>query len=240
MSRRFRSLGGAAILSLVLTAPAVAQGPPGGPGGPGGGFNRAAMEKFREDHKYTFQLTRMLRGFEELNKDASTALTATQAKGVLTLLKPWQTKPKMTQDDAKNLMKGIKKQLTVKQLNALSRVQDRGFGGGRGGPGGGPGGGGGFGGPPGGPGGGPAGGGFGGPPGGPGGGPAGGGFRGPGGQGGPGGGRRFDPAAMKNFNPLLVQADPNNRFQQRRVERNKRLFAMLAQRASGKTATAKK
>jgi hypothetical protein len=241
------SWGGMAVLALAMAAPrpAAAQAPGGGPGGgsPGGG-GMAAFQKFREQHKYTFQLTRMLRGMNELDKDSATALTQPQAKSVLAVLKPWQTKPKMTQDDAKKVMKGIKAVLTSRQLNALSRVQDRGFGGGgRGGPGGGPGGGGpgggGFGGPPGGGpgGGGPGGGGFGGPPGG---GPGGG---GPGGGGGRGGGRRFDPATMKNFNPLLTKADANSPFASRRVERNKRMFAALEARASGKSpakATAKK
>jgi hypothetical protein len=168
----------------------------------------------------------MLRGINELDKDSATALTQPQAKQVLAVLKPWQTKPKMTQDDAKNVMKGVKKVLSTRQLNALSRVQDRGPGS-RGGPGGG-----GFGGPPGG---GPGGGGFGGPPGG---GPPGG-FRANGG-GGQGGRRRFDPAAMKNFNPLLTKADPNNPMASRRVERNKRMFADLQARASGKATTVRK
>jgi hypothetical protein len=227
------SWGGMALLAIAMAAPrpAAAQVPGGGPGGGPPGGNMAAFQKFREQHKYTFQLTRMLRGLGELDKDSATALTPTQAKGVLAVLKPWQTKPKMTQDDAKNVMKGVKKVLTARQLNALSRVQDRGFGGGgRGGPGGG--------GPPGGA---PGGGGFGGPPGGgpPGGGPPGG-FRGAGG-GGPGGGmRRFDPATMKNFNPLLTKADSSNPMAGRRVERNKRMFAELEQRASGKTTAARR
>jgi hypothetical protein len=190
-----------------------------------------AFQKFRDQHKYTFQMTRMLRGLQELEKEPKNALTPPQAKSILTLLKPWQAKPKMTQDDAKNIMKGVKKVLTASQLNALSRVQDRGFGGrgGRGGPGGGPGGPGGVGGPGGGPGGGPPGGIRGGRAGGPGGGP-----------GGPGGGRRMmDPAQMKNFNPLYAKADPNNRMMSRWAQRNKQMFAMLSARASGKKAAAR-
>jgi hypothetical protein len=221
--------GGLASLALALAVPrpAPAQAPGGAPGGGPPGGNMAAFQKFREQHKYTFQLTRMLRGLNDLEKDSSTALQPAQAKSILAVLKPWQTKPKMTQDDAKGVMRGVKKVLTAKQLNALSRVQDRGFGGGRGGPGGGPGGG-------------PPGGGVGGPPGGgPGGGGPPGGYRGAGGPGG-GGQRRFDPATMKNFNPLLTKADPNNPMSGRRVERNKRMFAALEARASGKTTTAKK
>jgi hypothetical protein len=233
MIGRHWSWGSMAVVALALAMPrpAAAQAPGGGPGGGPPGANMAAFQKFREQHKYTFQLTRMLRGLSELDKDAGTALTPPQAKSVLAVLKPWQTKPKMTQDDAKSVMKGVKKVLTAKQLNALSRVQDRGFGGGRGGPGGGPGGPGGGG--PGG--GGPPGGGFGGPGGGgpPGGGP-------PGGGRGGGGMRRFDPATMKNFNPLLTKADSSNPMASRRVERNKRMFAELEQRASGKTTAARR
>jgi hypothetical protein len=241
MIGRRTSWAGMAVLALAMAVPrpATAQAPGGAPGGgPGGpgGARSAEFQKFRDQHKYTFQLQRMLRGINELDKDSATALTQPQAKQVLAVLKPWQTKPKMTQDDAKNVMKSVKKVLTTRQLNALSRVQDRGPGG-RGGPGGGGPGGGGFGGPPGGGpgGGGPGGGGFGGPPGG---GPPGG-PRANGG-GGQGGRRRFDPATMKNFNPLLTKADPNNPFSSRRVERNKRMFAELQARASGKATTARK
>jgi hypothetical protein len=48
---------------------------------------------------------------------------------------------------------------------------------------------------------------------------------------------------MKNFNPLLTKADPNNPMASRRVERNKRMYAALEARASGKSpakTTAKK
>lgn len=45
---------------------------------------------------------------------------------------------------------------------------------------------------------------------------------------------------MRNFNPLLTKADPNNPWASRRAERNKEMFAMLEARASGKAATARK
>src|SRR5687767_15931313 len=123
MIARRMSWAGTTLLSLAIVLPAVAQAPPGAPGGGGGGM--AQFQKFREQHKYTFQLQRMIRGLGEIDKDPSTKLTSGQAKGLMGVLKPWQAKDKMTQDDAKNVMKATKKLLTTKQLNALSRIPDR-------------------------------------------------------------------------------------------------------------------
>ena len=220
----------AGLLLMVLTAiAAVAQPPPGA-----GGFQmtpemQRRMEEFRkwrEAHRYTFQLTSTLRTLEELDKDQKTRLTPAQAKKILAVLQPLRNKPKMTQDDAKNALKQIKAALNVSQLNAMARIEaerrNR-----RGGPGG-------------------AGGGMGMRPGGPGGAPGGapgarpGGNNGarpggPGGAGRPGGGQwqMPDPAAMKDFNPF--KPDPKmGQFAQRGAEYWNNFFKGLQQRASGK------
>lgn len=214
------------VMLVILTAiAAVAQPPPGA-----GGFQmtpemQKRMEEFRkwrEAHKYTFQLTSTLRGLEMLDKDAKTKLTPAQAKKILAVLQPLRNKPKMTQDDAKNALKQIKAALTVNQLNALARFEaerrNR-----RGGPGGGPGGGG-----------------MGMRPGDRG-GPSGGapGAR-PGGvqgarQGTPGGSRPQMPdlSQMKDFNPF--KSNPRmGPFGQRAAEYWDNYFKGLQQRASGK------
>lgn len=206
------------VLVLVAAMAAMAQPPPGA-----GGFQmtpemQRRMEEFRkwrEAHRYTFQLTSTLRGLDDLDKDPKTKLTAAQAKKILAVLQPLRNKPKMTQDDAKNALKQIKAALTVNQLNALARMEaerrNR-----RGGPGG-----------PGGPGG------AGMRPGGPGGAP---GAR-PGGPGGAGGaGGRFqmpDPSTMKDFNPFNPRPEMGQ-FAQRGAEYWKTFFSGLQQRAAGK------
>ncbi len=215
----------AGVLVMVLSSvAAIAQPPPGA-----GGFQmtpemQRRMEEFRkwrEAHRYTFQLTSTLRGLEELDKDQKTRLTPAQAKKILAVLQPLRNKPKMTQDDAKNALKQIKAALNVTQLNALARIEaerrNR-----RGGPGG------------------PGGGGMGMRPGGPGGAPGGAPGARPGGNagarpGGPGGGqwRMPDPASMKDFNPF--KPNPNmGPFAQRGAEYWNNFFKGLQQRASGK------
>jgi hypothetical protein len=164
-------------------------------------------------------------------------LTKDQAKKIKAIVAPWQSKPKMTDDQALKLVKDITGVLSTAQLKkyaALSAQQGRGgFGGGggrMGGPGGGgPGGGGGFGGPGGGgpPGGG---GGFGGP--GAGGPPGGGGRMGGPGGGGPGGGgmRNFDMSKMpdpKEYNLLNPASFPDTPFSARQKQRLGEFLTLL-------------
>lgn len=221
--RRFNLWAGVLILMAVAVA-AVAQPPPGmDQMTPEMRQRMEAFRKWREQHKYTFQLTSTLRAVDQgLDQNPKTKLTAAQAKKILAVLQPLRNKSKMTQDEAKDALKKIKAALTVDQLNALARYEqerrNR-----RGGPGGF--GGGGMGMRPGGPGG----------PGGPG-APGAPGAR-PGGPGGPGGGpgqfRMPDPAQMKDFNPFKPnpQAGP---FGQRGAEYWKTFFTKLQQRAAGK------
>jgi len=114
------------LLLLITAVAAVAQPPPGA-----GGFQMTpemqrqieAWRKWREAHRYTFQLTNTLRALIEIDKDPKTKLTPAQAKKILAVLQPYRNKPKMTQDDAKNALKGIKAALNVNQLNAIARIE---------------------------------------------------------------------------------------------------------------------
>ncbi|MGC8785083.1 MAG: hypothetical protein ACP5RN_11960 [Armatimonadota bacterium] len=207
----------AGTLLLVMAAvAAIAQPPPGM-----GGFQMTPemqkrieeMRKWREAHKYTFQLTNTLRALEDIDKDPKTKLTPEQAKKILAVLQPYRSKPKMTQDDAKNALKGIKAALNVNQLNAIARIEAErrnrrgGFGGA---------GGGGMGMRPGG---------TGGPPGG---------APGAGGRpGAPAGNFRMpDFSRMKDFNPF--KPDTSTPFGQRAAQRWNEFFKGLQQRAAGK------
>lgn len=189
-----------AVATLALTvAVAIAQPPP---------QMAAQWQKFREEHKYHFQLRETFLKLGELEKKGGqTALTKDQAKKLLAIFQPLTKKEKLTADEAKEALKKIKAVLRADQLNALQRIQLPRMGrpgGGPGGPGGAPGG--------------PA------SPGGPGG--------GPGGSGGP----RFDPSQMRNFNPLslVVKVDPKSpmaEFAKRRAERIKEVLSLLEKKA---------
>lgn len=175
---------------------------------PGGGSN--AFSQMREKYKYTFQLMSMVRHIGDIDRDPKYKLTPAQAKKVLAVLQPLRSKPKMTQDQAKAALKGLKPIFTVAQLNAMARIPSSpgvrpgggtGMGGGR------PGG-----------------------PGGPGGAP--GGNR-------PGGSAAnrpsFDPNAMKDFNPFYSKASGNS-FAARGAQHTNALFAGLQARAKGSKA----
>lgn len=196
---------------LLLAAPVLAQGPP--PGGTMGG----PPPEFRQmmaQMQYRRQLRAQIRAIDEMNRDPATALSPAQAKQLLGIVKPWTTRPRMTEADAQSIIRSIRKLLTPRQATLVANARPRrGFGGpvGPGGPGG-P--------PPG----------FrgegrrGGPEGRP-------GFR----PGGPPPG--FDPARMaarlKAENFLSTKAEPENPFSARRAEENKAMLAMLEACAHG-------
>lgn len=188
------------------------------PGGGQGGFNitpemRARMEawrKWRDQHKYTFQLTGFVNAMAQLDKEGK-PLNADQKKKVLAVIKPLTTKTKLTQDDARNALRDLKKPLTTAQLNIISRIssqqqQRRGMGGGSGGGGGGR---------------------------------PGGGFGGGGGQGTGQNGQRnpqdaarrfmeMDPAKMKDYNPFNTTKKPDNPMTERFQTQLKQFMAKLS------------
>lgn len=195
--------------AVLPAASAIAQPPPGG------GFNFSAFQKWRDQHKYTFQLRTMVTGgIAECERSKSTQVKPPQAKQILSILTPLTKKPKLKQEEAKAAIQQVQRVFDARQLAAVDRAvqastRRRGGGPGGGGPGGGA------------PGGGPG-------AGGPGGGRPGG--------GGPGGGRGgFDPARMQNFNPF--NPDKSSPMGARQVERNEKLFGFLKARAAGKMDT---
>ncbi len=169
-----------------------------------GGGQFAAM---REKYKYTFQLMTTARHINDLLKDKKYAPTSAQAKQLLGILKPLRTKPKLTQDGAKNVLKSLKKVFTAGQLNAMARMKSK-FGQGR-------------------------------PPGARTGGPG-----GPGAAGGPGaqgqrpagqnGQHKFDPNAMKDFNPFYTKIPKGDTRAAARLKMWNDFFAALEKLAKGK------
>lgn len=199
----FRCTIAGAIAALLVSA-AIAQPPQ---------QMMQQWQKFREEHKYHFQLRETFLKLGELEKKGGqTALTKEQAQKLLAIFQPLTKKEKLTADEAKEALKKIKGILRADQLNALQRIQlprMRRPGGGPGGPSG--------------------------APSGPGAGPG-----GPGsGPGGPGGGPRFDPSQMRNFNPLslVIKVDPKSpmaEFAKRRAERIKEVLSLLEKKAKSK------
>ncbi len=97
-------------------------GPPGGGGK--GGFGGPPTPKR--------QLGQTFRAVGKLQKKP---LSKDQAAQMLAVLSPWRTKPKMNDDEAKEVSKKLKPVFSVDQLNELDSARDGGFG--KGGPGGG-------------------------------------------------------------------------------------------------------
>jgi hypothetical protein len=146
-------LGAAALAALAaLTAGsiAVAQGPPGGGAG---GFQmppemQAKMKKmqaFRDSHKNYQAIQQSLYGIAECEKSPATKLTKAQAKNILAVLKKWEGKPSLTNEQAGQVNKQLTAGLTTAQIKTVATTKmpfGRGGGGrpGAGGPGGRPGG----------------------------------------------------------------------------------------------------
>jgi hypothetical protein len=207
-------MGVTALAALAFSSVAIAQGPPGG--GAPGGFQmtpemQAKMKKFqafRESHKNYQAIQQSLYGIAECEKSPATKLTKDQAKKVLAVMKQWESKPSLTNDQAGQLNKQITAGLTTAQIKTVATTKMPGrMGGGR------PGGGGGFGG------------------GAPGGGRPGGGA--PGGAGGPGGrpGGGFNFASLpdpKEYNPLNPATMPATPFRDRAKQRINEFKAKLA------------
>jgi hypothetical protein len=217
------------VLSLaaaaMLSGAALAQGGPPPGGGGGGGFAnfmasqppevQAKMKKWqawRQNHKNIGQLNQTMRAITEMDKDPTSQLNKDQAKKIMAAVKPWESKPVMSDDQALALNKQITGVFSQSQLKKFATLQQQRGGFGR--PGGGGGGGGGFGGPP---------------PGGGGGGPR------PGGGAPGGGGMRFDPSKMpdpKDYNPLNPSTYPAGQMGDRMKQRTTEFMSILKTRAA--------
>lgn len=137
------SLALAGVCCLVGVSRANAQG------GPGGGFQMTpemqakikAWQKWTEAHKGISNLQTLFYQVEQMDKEPAFALNKPQSSKLLSIMKPWRTKPEMSDDQAKSVMKAVTGLLTDKQVKKLTTIQSpwgrRGGGGGGGGAGGG-------------------------------------------------------------------------------------------------------
>src|SRR5947208_2432536 len=111
---------------MLLAAPVLAQGPP--PGGPRGG-PPPEFRKMMAQMQYRRQMRNQLRAIDEMNHDPAAALSPAQARQLLGIVKPWTTKPRMTEQDAQWIMRSIRKVLTSRQATIVANARPpRGFG----------------------------------------------------------------------------------------------------------------
>ncbi|MEI6519284.1 MAG: hypothetical protein WCO98_04505 [bacterium] len=95
-------------------------------GGAAGGTDmRAQMEQFRADHKFTFQLTRLVGNIGRLDGETDTPLTQDQAKKILAQLEPLRKATSMNQDEAKDNIKKLQEVLTTDQRDNIAKMKER-------------------------------------------------------------------------------------------------------------------
>lgn len=95
---------------------------------------RAAWDKWRANNKKVVQLTQTIRGIRTLEDDPAAKLDKVQAKKVLAVIKQWEAKKVLTDDEAGKANKAITAVLNKNQILKLATMpQGRGFGGGGGG-----------------------------------------------------------------------------------------------------------
>ena len=110
--------GGSASSGTVSSGAQSSGGQAGGPGGGGGGRG----SQFREEHKWTFQLTRLVRNISRLDSDKKFPLAASQAKSVLGVLNPLRKQKTMDQEQAKTAIRQLQDILTEDQRTAISTM----------------------------------------------------------------------------------------------------------------------
>ena len=124
MSQRITiSVGIAATAAIALLALGNAQTAhaQGGFGGGGGGFQpppemMAKIKKWqawRQSHPHISALGQTMRGMGELDKNPATQITKPQAQAILAAIKPWRSKPVMTNDQALQVNKAITRPLSI-------------------------------------------------------------------------------------------------------------------------------
>jgi hypothetical protein len=90
-----------------------AQGGAGGGGGMGGGMRNRNNPKSR--------LSSLWRGVGQL-ESSKAPLSKAQARQIVALVRPWGSRPKMTEADAKNLYMKMNAVLTTRQKNELDKM----------------------------------------------------------------------------------------------------------------------
>lgn len=115
---RIRHLLAAVLVCIAAAcAPASAQRQPTDNAGP------EAVQRFHEQHRYTFQLLTMAtEGLVECERWKSTAIRADQAKKILSVLQSLTAKPKLSQDQARSSIRDLRRAMDQSQLGTMDRA----------------------------------------------------------------------------------------------------------------------
>jgi len=89
-----------------------------------GSFDREAMTRFRDDHKFTTMLTRLVRNIGRLEQEQREPLTPEQAQAMLAILQPLSAQPTMTQDDAEEVYRALQRALTMEQRTMIAKMSE--------------------------------------------------------------------------------------------------------------------
>ncbi len=133
------TLGLASVCCLVSVPGVRAQGPGGGMP-PEIAAKIKAWGKWRDAHKGISNVQTLFYQVEQMDKEKGYELNKVQSGKLLGIMKPWRTKPEMSDDQAKSMMKSVTGMLTDKQVKKMTTIQApwarQGGGGGGGRPGG--------------------------------------------------------------------------------------------------------
>ena len=122
--KQIASVAGLAGFCCLINAPgANAQGGFGGGMPPEIAAKIKAWGKWREAHKGISNVQTLVYQVEQLDKQPGFELNKQQAGKLLGVIKPWRTKPEMSDDQAKGVMKAVTGMLTDKQVKKLTTIQ---------------------------------------------------------------------------------------------------------------------
>lgn len=116
----------AATLTLAAMSATVRAQPsrdgPGGFGGPAGGPPRGRESRMRRNDSKR-ALDRFMRGLGRLERSAA-PLSRAQAQRLVALIRPWQSRPTMTQAQAKSLAASLNSVLSTQQKSVLNAKRE--------------------------------------------------------------------------------------------------------------------
>ncbi len=130
---------------FILTASVQAQAPGGfggGFGGPGGvpmspavQAKMQAWRQWRDAHKNVTSLQRSLEALTQMQQDPRTQITKPQARAILAVIRKWQNKPALTDEQARMVNSQLTMPLSLIQIKKIATMAQArrggGFGGGR-------------------------------------------------------------------------------------------------------------
>jgi len=85
----------------------------------------SSSSKFREEHKYTYELMQTVQQMGAVSRSSRAGLTSSQAKQALTVINPLKKQSTLTQRQAQQALKKLQPIIAASQKNELSRTAPR-------------------------------------------------------------------------------------------------------------------